>query len=308
MATPIQNKNKWARLRQVAADEPKEAGGAIAELAEALGVMADSLQALRTNLDLTEAPKTASPKARILAARRYASRFRQIANESPEVMADALSEVYHALDDVAGAVENLAENLGIDLNLSPVEEEFDDEAGHIPEEPVIDEEEFEEGEEELKSPDAEPAEEELDEEINKEAAGGIEFVTDRDETGKPKAPVIAAAKKAATHRYVPATDSRVSTANCATCGKHRDNACHTSQADKDKEDNAKANKEWKAKQEKKKADGSAGFVTDRGNDSKPEAPVKTDTPKAQGESEVNKAAARRLATRQRIAKRWGVTV
>lgn len=229
--------SKWARLRQVAAEEPKEADAAIAELAEALGVMADSLHNLRTNLDLIEAPKTASVKARIIATRKYAAKFRQIANEEPEIVADALNEVYHSLDDVAGAVETLAKNLGIELSLSPAEEAFAEEGkeeldGEKPEdtgEPTIDEAEFEEGEEELQSPEATEAEKELDEEIK-----------------EPKAA------------------------------------------------------------SKKKAAGSAAFVTNRDNNAKPEAPVKTDTPKAQGESEVNKAAARREELRQRIARRHNI--
>jgi hypothetical protein len=292
MATPKVSKtkeasSKWARLRQVAVEEPKEADGAIAELAEALGTMADSLNNLRTNLDLVEAPKTASIKIRIQAARKYAARFRQIAEEAPEVVADALSEVYHSLDDVAGAVETLAENLGIELSLTPAEEAFGEEGKEElsgewgPEEPEsgaepkVDEAKFEEGEKELESPEAAPAEEKLDEEIEKEA-GSIEFTTDRDEEGEPKAPVLAAKKKELPDFL------------------------------KKKKDE-KDGKEDDGKKKEKKADGSAGFVTDRDHDAKPEAPAKTEAPEAQGESEGNKAAAaRREATRQRIAKRHGI--
>ena len=92
----------------------------------------------------------------------------------------------------------------------------------------------------------------------------------------------------------------MSTANCATCGKHRDDkAAHTSQSDNDKED---------AKKSSKKADGSAAFISDRDNNAKPEAPAKLDIPQAEGESEVNKAAAKRAAVRSRIAKRYGITL
>jgi len=278
---------KWARLRQVAAEEPKEADAAIAELAEALGIMADSLHNLRTNLDLIEAPKTASIKVRVATARKYAAKFRELASEAPEVIADALSEVYHSLDDVAGAVETLAENLGIELNLSPAEEAFGEEGkeelnGEYPseeaEEPEVDEEEFEEGKEELESPEAEPAEEQLDEEIEKEA-GSIEFVSDRDEQADPKAPVIAAKKKKELPDFL-----------------------------KKKKDEKGDDKE-KDKKKEKKADGGAAFVTDSDNNAKPEAPSKTESPVAQGTTEVGKAAAaKREALRQRIAKRHGITL
>jgi hypothetical protein len=271
--------SKWARLRQVAAEEPKEADAAIAEVADALGTMADALGNLRENLDLLEAPKTANIKVRIATARKYATAFRRMAEEAPEVIANAISEVYHSLDDVAGALENLAENMGIELNLSPVEEEFDAEAGHEPEEPTVDESEFEEGEKELESPEAEPAEEELDEEIDKEA-GAQEWTSDRDEEGQPKAPVTAAKKKELPDFL---------------------------KKKKDEKDDKKGDKD---KKKEKKADGGAGFVTDRGNDAKPEPPAKAEIPQAQGETEVGKAAAeaKRAAVRQRIAKRWGVTV
>lgn len=284
--------SKWARLRQVAVEEPKEAGAAIAELAEALGTMADSLTNLRTNLDLIEAPKTASIKTRIQAARKYAAKFRQLANEEPEVLADALSEVYHSLDDVAGAVEVLAENLGIELNLSPVEEQFDEEAGHIPEEPEVNEFEFEEAEEELESPEAQPDEEELDEEIEKEA-GSIEFDTDRDEQGEPKTPVLAA-----NSRRGPAAESAKKLPDFL---KKKDDKGDKKKDDKKKDDKKKDDK-------KKRADGSAGFVTDRDFNAKPEAPSKVEIPEAEGATEVGKAAARREATRQRIAKRHGITL
>jgi hypothetical protein len=163
--------DKWSRLRQVAAEEPKEADSALAEVADALGTMSDALSNLRENLDLIEAPKTASIKVRIATARKYATSFRNIATDAPEVVADAISEVYHSLDDVAGAIETLAENLGIDLELTPAEEAFAEEgkeelAGELPEEtgePKIDENEFEEGKEDLESSEAKPAEEAFDE-------------------------------------------------------------------------------------------------------------------------------------------------
>lgn len=301
MATPIQgNKtpkeasSKWARLRQVATEEPKRADEAIAELAEALGTMADSLNNLRTNLDLVESPKTANIKARIQAARKYAAKFRHMANEAPEVVADALSEVYHSLDDVAGAVETLAENLGIELSLTPAEAAFGEEGKkelegewgpEEPEsgaEPEVDEEKFEEGEEELESPEAAQAEENLDEEIDKEAAG-TDFTTDRDEQGEPKTPVLAA-KKDEKARKCPECKWPGATVDPDGTCRH----CKKKTLDK-----------------AKKAD-AAAFVTDRGQDAKPESPEKIEAPEAQGETEVGKSAARREQTRQRIAKRNGI--
>jgi len=156
--------SKWARLRQVAAEEAKDVDSALVEVADALGTMADAMSNLREHLDLIEAPKTATLRVRVAAAHRYASTFKRLAEENPEVVADALGEVYHSLDDVAGAIENLAEHMGVELNLSPVETAFGEEA-----------------------------EEEVEGEVEKEAAADW-FTTDRDEDAKPKAPVIAALK------------------------------------------------------------------------------------------------------------------
>ena len=149
-------KSSWEKFKRIAAEEPHEVDSALSEVAEALGTMADSLTNLRENLDLIEAPKSASIRVRIATKKKYASRLRKMAEEAPEVVADAIAEVYHSLDDVAGALESLSENLGIDLNLSPAEEAFAEEGieeseGEIPEEefeaPEIEEEE---GEEEMK--------------------------------------------------------------------------------------------------------------------------------------------------------------
>ena len=224
--------SKWARLRQVAAEEPKDAEAAMTELGEALGCMADAMSNLRENLDLIEAPKTASLAARIAATRNYASRFKLVAEQSPEVVADALGEVYHSLDDVAGAVENLAEWMGLELSLTPVEKAFGEEgkeelAGDIPAEEekkpeVVDEGKFEEAEKEIEeSPEAEEkaeeGEEKVEEEIEKEAAA-TEWTTDRDEEGEPKAPVLAAKKDKKDLKPGEFMDGDEKKKRCKSCG------------------------------------------------------------------------------------------
>lgn len=305
MARPNQEKtatkeatDKWARLRQVAAEEAKEADAALAEVADALGTMADALSAFRENLDLIEAPKTASIKSRIESARKYASAFRRMAEESPEVVADALSEVYHSLDDVAGAIENLAENMGIELNLTPAEESFAEEgqeelAGDIPAEeeeaPVVDSDEGLHGEQPTAEVEEEPKEEVVEEEEVKEASGSDQFVSDRDEQGEPKSPVIASKDGYGDGKP-----------GCSQCGPGHEDPKKPGYCERH------GKKIRGLKKEKKKADGSAAFVTDRDNSAKPEAPAKTEAPEAQGETEVGKAAAAREALRQRIAKRWHV--
>jgi len=261
--------SKWARLRQIAGEEPKEADVALAEVADALGTMADALSNLRDNLDLIEAPKTASIQVRLATTKKYATAFKRIAEEAPEVVADAISEVYHSLDDVAGAIEALAENMGIDLDLTPVEDAFAEEGEkevvegekeHPEEKITVDEEKFEEGEKELESSEAKPAEEAFDKEAKIKT--------------KPHA-----------YKMTPFAAGH-STDFCEECHKKEKDPIHT--------------------KKEKKADGSVPFITDRDNNAKPEAPAKLEIPEAQGSSEENKAASVRERTRNRIAKRYGI--
>lgn len=283
-ATKGASSPKWNRLRQVAAEEAKDVDSALTEVADALGNMADAMGNLREHLDLIEAPKTASLKVRVATSRRYASSFRRLADENPEVVADALSEVYHSLDDVAGAVENLAEHMGIELNLTPVEEAFGEEGkeelkGESPaeesEEVKVDIPEFEAAEEELESEDGEKAEEKVDDaeekvegEVEKEAAS-IEFTTDRDEKGEPKTPVVAA-KKGECSMCGPGHEDPKKPGYCERHGKRlsKENPCDYG----------------------KKA-GATEWTTDRDEDGKPKTPAKVEAPQAQGESEENKTAA-----------------
>ena len=264
-------------MRQVAAEDAKDVDAALTEVGDALGNMADAMGNFRGHLDLIEVPKTASLKVRIATTRRYATAFRRLADESPEVVADALSEVYHSLDDVAGAIENLAENMGIELSLTPVEEAFGEEGkeelkGEFPEETAgeaeVDVPEFEAAEEEIKSEEGEKAEEKVDDaeekvegEVEKEAAA-IEFTTDRDEQGEPKTPVLAAKNE------------------CSQCGPGH-------------EDPKKPGfcKRHGKRIKKEKAAAATEWTTDRDEKGEPKAPTKGEIPQSQGSSEENKTAA-----------------
>jgi hypothetical protein len=193
------NSEKYARLRQVAAEEPKEVDTALNELAEALGHMADALTGMRSRLDLIRAPKTAKMSERIAAARKYATAFRRYAEESPEIIGDALSEVYQALDQVGLGVENLADQMGVELSLEGAPEsdivEEQEETGMSDTgaktdkgfSEFIDKQKDKPEEDKEASDEPEEAPEKDDEEV-KEASGSDMFITDRDKAGKPEAP------------------------------------------------------------------------------------------------------------------------
>lgn len=169
---------KWAKMRQTAADAG-EFEKRLARLADLCAAASEGFTNLRENLDLIQAPKGASMPVRVAAARKYAKSFRRIAEESPEQVADAVAEAYKSLDEIAGALEMAADDLGIDLEATPVEEEFAEE-GKL---------ELEHGEAEGEGiVEEQHGEEEIEDE--KEAAGsaGGWFTTDRDAEGKAKIP------------------------------------------------------------------------------------------------------------------------
>lgn len=132
---PAPKVDKYAKLKRVAEEEPEELGSALGELTEAFVELAEAADALRDNLDLGEvdAPaendqeeesvterseKTSRRKKK--ASKKFASSLRKLALEAPGSLAEALQEVYSTLDSVAEGIENLAQNLGIELQAEPL--------------------------------------------------------------------------------------------------------------------------------------------------------------------------------------------
>jgi hypothetical protein len=169
------SKAKWAKMRSTAAQYAPTIEKNLAKLAELCSLAAEGFENLRDNLDLVQAPKEASLKVRVAAARNYAKAFQRIAEESPEMLAEAVQEAYKSLDEIAGTLELAADQLGVDVNATSAEDAFAEEGIA----------EIEHGEAEGE----EIAEEEapVDEEI-KEGAGSDWFATDRDESGHAKTP------------------------------------------------------------------------------------------------------------------------
>ena len=166
------HKSKWAKMRHMAEEGAQDVEKSLSNLAESCAAQAEAFENLRDNLDLIQAPKEASVKTRVTAARNYAKTFQRIAEEAPEQLATALSEAYHSLDEQAGSLEQLAQDLGVDLNATPTEEAFAEEGIQ----------EMAEGEEASMT-----VPEEVSEEV-KEGAGSDAWSTDRDESGQPKSP------------------------------------------------------------------------------------------------------------------------
>jgi hypothetical protein len=166
-------KAKWAKMRHMAEEGAADVEKSLSNLAESCAAQAEAFENLKENLDLISAPKEASLKVKVAVAKNYAKSFQRIAQEAPEQLAEAISEAYHSLDEQAGALEQLAENLGVDLNATPAEEAFAQEGLN----------EMSEAEESSQS-----IPEFVEEEGEKEAAGSDAWTTDRDESGQPKMP------------------------------------------------------------------------------------------------------------------------
>jgi hypothetical protein len=134
---PVKKVDKWAKLRRIAEEQPEEMGYALGEvslaladlavaadyLAENLGVGPEAVeeeeQAMAAGMKMTAAKKAALHKSAVLKA---AAKFRRIATNEPGSLAQAIQEVYHTMDSVAEGIENLAQNLGIDLDSNSMDE------------------------------------------------------------------------------------------------------------------------------------------------------------------------------------------
>jgi hypothetical protein len=178
---------KWAQLRRVADENSPQAAEALDQLAQAFGELADRVDAFRENLDLVDAPVTASLKTRIAAKRALGTRLKKYAEESPQILADAVNELFKSLDEVAAGVEAFADNMGIELNMTPVEEAFVDEG-----QAEIEHGE-EMGEEMAGGEESEGALSQIHGDFGhsveaNSGSGAKGWTNDRDESGQPKSP------------------------------------------------------------------------------------------------------------------------
>ncbi len=173
---------KFARVKQVAAEDPQGAGEGLEQVGDAFGQLADAVQYLRENLDLVDAPAEAPLKDRIAARRAFAKNFRQIAEQDPESLEQAINEVYQSLDETAIALENYADNMGLDLHpegeAAPgTENSLADYSEDIP---------LEHQEPEPHGLDAVVDDREEEVESKEAAVGADAFSSDRDHDGHPK--------------------------------------------------------------------------------------------------------------------------
>jgi hypothetical protein len=193
---------KYAKMRTVAAKAPEKLEKHLIRLADKYASHAEGIENLRENLGLVRAAREAPLKIRVAAAKEYGKKFRQIAEESPEKLEEALVEAYQGLNDIAQDIEFAAEQMGVSLETAPAEaegivEDYTDLKDEVKEENVADDI-VEEVDAEGEAPEVEIFEkaegdepfEEKEEVEEKEAAGGASdaWVTDRDETGSPKVP------------------------------------------------------------------------------------------------------------------------
>ena len=189
----------YGAMREVASREPHKVGEALGELAHAASVVASSLAALRENLDLVDAPRSASLRARSASRRRYAAELRRIADADPGQLEAAVLELYRSVDEIAAGLENLASHLGIDLGAAEEEEGMPGGGGGEGFEEAGPEGDGGEGGMDLPPADGLPPGGDAPdgggpmgegEEGLKEAStpGSDAFVTDRDESGAPREP------------------------------------------------------------------------------------------------------------------------
>lgn len=177
---------KYARMRIVASKMSSRVDSALSRLDAEFARIANSIDGLRFNLGFD--PDHDGLRNRTASAS-YGKAFQKIAEESPEELEEAVRELYDALDPAVTLLENLALNLGVDLESTESSGKSEDSVTPSPEpEP---------------EPESEPAPE------PKAAASNDWFVTDREE-GAPKdisgdkepAKAVEAARKEASIRNI----------------------------------------------------------------------------------------------------------
>jgi hypothetical protein len=113
---------KRSLLRMIAEEAPQDMSQALDQLKDIVLGLGDSIDTIKDGLDLIEAPKEASVKARVASRNKFARNFRRIAEEAPEEFSTMLNDLYAQIEDVVDKVEILAENTEVDLTTPPAKE------------------------------------------------------------------------------------------------------------------------------------------------------------------------------------------
>lgn len=108
-------KQKFAKMRSAAEKAPEKMEKRLAGIAEKCASMTEAIENLRVNLGLHRSATGAPLKVRVAVARNYGKTFKRIAEEAPERLAEAVTEAYNGLNDIAADLEMAANELGINL-------------------------------------------------------------------------------------------------------------------------------------------------------------------------------------------------
>lgn len=126
--------DKYAKFVRAAEEEPEELSESLSELSSAFSTLAESAEALVENLDLKPIEVEASIREKRASQAKFGAALRRLAAEEPEKVEEAVKEIYSSLDEVAVAIENLADHLGFSLEDETVEvEEFSPEEEEVEE-------------------------------------------------------------------------------------------------------------------------------------------------------------------------------
>lgn len=110
---------KFAGLKRVASEAPEAVATALTAIEDTLREQLNNISVMKENLGIV-APvgevKEGEPVEveEVQGAERLAG-LKRLANESPELLEEAIGEFYLAMDKVMAQTENLADNLDMDL-------------------------------------------------------------------------------------------------------------------------------------------------------------------------------------------------
>ena len=130
---PNKRKNTYAKLRHIAMTEPHELKIAFDILSTRIATVAENINKMTANLDLSAMPPAPEAKVaeKVAFRNKYAKKLKVAVEENPEAIASSMSELNTELEEILSKFHVLADNLGVKLD-EPKAEEITEETFETP--------------------------------------------------------------------------------------------------------------------------------------------------------------------------------
>ena len=126
-------RNAYAALRHIAMNEPQELKLAFDILSSRIAAVAENINKMTANLDLSAMPPAPDAKVaeKVTFRNKFAKKLKVAVEENPEGVEKAMSELNTELEEILSKFHTLADNLGVKLE-EPKAEEINEETFETP--------------------------------------------------------------------------------------------------------------------------------------------------------------------------------